>query len=146
MGPRYRLLPLALFIIAGASCSEEGPHRKETYPVTGRVTVDGNVPDSPIQVTCHSTMGIDQEHPTFSASMTGTDGSFELSTYETGDGVPPGEYVLTFFWGKMNLVSMNYGGPDKLKDRYKDPEKSPVKFTVEPGKPTELGLIELKTE
>lgn len=140
-----KLAPLILAAVC-CSCGEEQPYRKETFPVTGRVVVDGKPPGSPVKVTCHSVTGIDQEHPTFSWCLTETDGSFEISTYEAGDGVPAGDYALTFFWGRHNVIAMSYGGPDKLKGRYDELKDSPVKFTVKPGEPTDLGTIELTTK
>lgn len=137
----------ALLTVAAAvlscSCSNDRPHRKDTFPVTGRLVVDGTAPLSPVKVICHPADGTDQEHPTVSWCFTGEDGAFELSTYETGDGVPAGEYVLTFFWGQQNLMAMSYGGPDKLKGRYNDPQKPLVRFAVRPGGPADLGLIRL---
>ncbi len=45
----------------------------------------------------------------------------------------------------MDVISRSYGGPDKLKKRYSKPEKSEITF-VEPGKPVDLGVIELTTK
>ncbi|HID74375.1 MAG TPA: hypothetical protein EYP56_00055 [Planctomycetaceae bacterium] len=126
-------------------CGEEGKPRKKTYPVTGEVYVDGK-PASQLAVRCVSVQGIDKENPTTSSAFTDENGKFEISTYETADGVPEGEYILTFEWGQWNLVSGQYGGPDKLKGRYKDPKKSTVRFKVEGGKPVDLGRIELSTK
>lgn len=135
-----------LLVIGLGSCGKPQQYRKETFPVTGRVVVDGQPPSSPIQIECHNVAGMDQQHPTVSQTMTGEDGKFAISTYESGDGVPAGEYALTFYWGQLNLISANYGGPDKLKKRYRDPKKSEIKFTVEPGQPTDLGTLELTTK
>jgi hypothetical protein len=131
-----------------AGCGEEQPYRKPTSTVTGQVFVDGEpVPvATPLKVECHPLNGLDTEHPTFSSSLTGEDGKFSISTYESGDGVPPGEYVLTFMWGKMNLISPSYGGPDKLNGKYDDPEKSEHVLTVVEGLPTDLGRIDLTTD
>jgi hypothetical protein len=43
-------------------------------------------------------------------------------------------------------MSRDYSGPDKLNDRYSDPEKSEIKVTVMPGEPTDLGEIKLTTK
>ncbi|QDT89407.1 hypothetical protein [Gimesia algae] len=138
----FTLLPMTSF-----SCgSAEEPYTKETFPVTGKVTVDGKEPGSPIKVMCHKQDEIDTEHPTISGCQTANDGSFEIATYTTGDGMPEGKYALTFLWGKMDVISRSYGGPDKLKKRYSKPEKSEITFTVEPGKPVDLGVIELTTK
>jgi hypothetical protein len=127
------------------SCGQEEAFRKETFPVTGEVYVDGE-PAAQLQVTCHDLAGIDKEHPTFSQAFTNESGRFEIATYEAADGVPEGEYVLTFMWGQLNLISGGYGGPDKLNGRYTDPGASQHRFKVEAGKPTNLGRIELTTK
>ena len=143
--PTFRLNCLLILTLTLGACSpsEEGPHLKPTSPVVGQILVDGSPPGSPIQVTCLSQEGIDQENPTFSSCLSDNDGKFEISTYEKGDGVPAGDYVLTFMWGQMNLVKMGYGGPDKFKGRYSDPEKSEFVIGVVEGLPTDLGVIEL---
>ncbi len=136
---------LVLSISYGCSKPPRGD-RKETVQVTGRVSVDGEVPSSAIKVTCHDKDGLDTSQPSYSWSMTGEDGEFALSTYETGDGVPPGNYALTFMWGKMNAVSMSYGGPDQLKGKYDELSESPVDFEVTAdSEPIDLGTIELTT-
>lgn len=138
---------LTLITFSMFSCSSpEEPFTKKTYPVKGKITVDGKEPGSPIQIQCLNTGEIDTEHPTASGSISTNDGTFELSTYTTGDGIPPGDYVLTFVWKKFDIMSRGYGGPDKLKKRYDKPEKSKIIFSVTEGEPTDLGIIELTTK
>jgi 5-hydroxyisourate hydrolase-like protein (transthyretin family) len=134
------LLPLGL-----SSCGKNEANRKQTFPVTGQVYVDGS-PVENVAITCVDVKGVDKEHPTMSETYTDKDGKFKISTYKSGDGVPVGDYVLTFYWGDLNLLSMTYSGPDKLNERYKDPTGSPVKFTVKQGAPTDLGKIQLTTK
>jgi hypothetical protein len=138
---------LAAMSLAAASCSEDEPYRKPTVPVRGIVTIDGKVPDTAVQVQFHSLQGMDAEHPTMSQTETKPDGSFEVSTYESGDGVPEGDYALTFSWQKFDLFSRSYTGPDKLSGRYKDPKKSEFKVTVKDAdEPIDLGEIKLTTK
>lgn len=129
-----------------SSCREEQPFRKATYPVTGKVTVDGAAPGSAIQVFCENVAGMDSEHPTYSQTETREDGTFSIATYEAGDGVPEGDYVITFVWQDYNLMARQYGGPDKLKKRYSDPKTSEFKITVKDGVPTDMGEIKLTTQ
>src|SRR3989304_3197914 len=143
--PTKRLVFLLTLCLLLCSCGPEEPFRKETFPVTGEVSVDGQ-PAAILQVTCHDVKGIDTEHPTMSQAMTDPAGKFQIATYEAADGVPEGEYVLTFMWGKLNPLGGTYGGPDKLNDRYTDPKTSEHRFTVTKGKPTDLGRIELSTK
>jgi len=145
MKTRLSLVGLALFTCVLASCGPKGLPRKETYPVTGEVLVDGEAA-SGLQVTLTNVNGMDSELPTCSSAMTDDLGKFAVSTYEQGDGVPEGEYAVTFMWGKLNMFSMQYGGPDQLNDKYNDPKTTTFKITVEPGKPTDMGRIELTTK
>lgn len=133
-----------LFVLSCGGCGPDKPDRKATYPVTGLVLVDGK-PGPAIKVELTDVKGIDLEQPTVSHTFTGTDGKFAISTYENGDGVPEGDYILTFYWGELHPLSMQYGGEDKLNNRYSDPEKSKFKVKVEKDKPVHLGTIELTT-
>ena len=84
--------------------------------------------------------------PTFSTANTDAEGKFKVSTYESGDGIPEGTYAVTFMWGQVNLMTMSYGGPDKLNDRYSDPETSTFKVTVKRGEPANMGKLLLTTK
>jgi len=126
------------------SCSGKTDYGKETYPVTGEVYVDGQ-PAATLTVTLHNVNGMDQENPTVSSAMTKEDGTFAVSTFEDADGVPAGEYVATFQWGKLNAISATFEG-DQLKGRYMDPKKSEIKVTVTEGEAAEMGRIDLKTK
>jgi hypothetical protein len=140
---RHVVLPvISLCFLCSCSKEEEGD-RKGTYRVTGQVLVDG-APVEGVAVTCLDVNGIDKENPTVSGATTDNDGNFAISTYKAGDGVPDGDYVLTFFLAEMNPFTKEYG-PDKLNDAYKDPKTSKFKFSVN-GAPTELDTIELSTK
>ena len=141
------MLTVSAIAVGLSACSKtDEPFRKEAFPVTGVLTVDGTAPKSPVKVTCHNLGEMDKEHPTFSACMSADEGRFALSTYEAGDGVPAGKYALTFFIGKWNAISASYGGPDQLKGRYTDPKTSEVVFEVDGTGPVDLGTIALKTK
>jgi hypothetical protein len=77
------------------------------------------------------------------SALTDTEGTFSLSTYETGDGVPAGEYKLTFVWGQISLLNGQYSG-DKFNGKYADAAKSEISLTIASGDEThDLGVIEL---
>jgi len=146
MSRSVKLLLVALCCsVFFSSCAPKGPPRKETFPVKGEVFVDGQ-PAGTLAVYCNNVAGMDTKMPTVSQTFTKEDGKFEISTYGQSDGVPEGEYTLTFMWGQANVLHGGYGGPDKLKGRYKEPKESKVRFKVEKGKPTDLGKIELTTK
>src|ERR1700728_3331777 len=59
------------------------------------------------------------------------DGSFEFTTYNKGDGVPTGSYIVLFT--QMEQVMMMNAGfypPDRLKNLYNNPDKSSFKVEV----------------
>lgn len=137
-------VPFLFLTLLFASCGGSDPNRKEVFPVTGEVYVDG-APVAQVAVQCTNVAGIDSEQPTVSKAITNEEGKFEISTYESADGVPEGDYVLTFTWGDFNAISRSFG-PDKFKGKYADPKKSEHKFSVVTGKPTDLGRFDLTTK
>jgi len=137
---------ICLAVIGTVGCGGPyGPPRKETFSVKGRFTVDGQPPGESLQVECHNKAGIDEKMPYVSQALTEPDGSFEISTYDKGDGMPAGDYVLTVTWKQFNAMSMSFGGEDKLKGRYEDPEKSEITVSVK-DKSVDLGEIPLTTK
>jgi hypothetical protein len=139
-------IPVCVAVVSTGCREEQKSFQKVVVQVKGTITVDGKPPTSPIKIDVHPVGPADTEHPTMSSGLSGDGGAFELSTYDSGDGVPVGEYALTYFWGDFNLVSMRYGGKDKLNKRYAKPENSVTKFKAEEGKPVDLGTIELTTK
>lgn len=137
-------LPLVLMIAitgCGGSTGPQGGPRVSTVPVTGVVKVDG-APASFLRVVAVPAGGAGAV-PMESAALTDANGLFELSTYESGDGVPPGQYQLTFVWGQINLMNGQYSG-DKFNGKYADAAKSAHQLTVtESDEPHDLGVIEL---
>ena len=137
----------ALLLLSAWSCSrEDQPFRKEVVPVSGVIRIDGAAPGSAVQIQAHPMGGMDTEHPTASTAVSDPEGRFNFSTYETSDGLPPGEYRLTVSWLQFNVVSSSFGGPDKLNGRYSDLDRSELKVNVASGAPVDLGTLELTTE
>ena len=128
----------------GASGGPDGEPRTATMEVTGTVHVDG-VPAAFLKVTAHPVGGVGAV-PLDPSAVTAGDGKFALSTYESGDGIPAGEYKLSFEWGELNLMNGQYSG-DKLNGRYAKPESSQVAVKVVAGdEPKDLGTIELSSK
>lgn len=127
------------------SCSKEDDGLPQvTCSVTGVVLVDGQ-PVKDLSVTCRA-VGAKWKNPPTASVLTNGDGNFTFTSFANGDGLPEGEYALTFFWGTMNLATMHYDGPDKLNGRYNDVATSQFRFTVENGTPVEIGEIDLTTK
>lgn len=131
--------------LSGCGSSEpQGGPRVKTSAVTGIVHVDGQ-PASYLRVVANPA-GDNGAVPITPAALTTPDGKFELSTYESGDGLPAGEYKLTFQWGEISLLNGQYSG-DKFKGKYAKPEASTVTVKVADGDPpVDLGVIELTSK
>ena len=132
---------MTVVFVAGCGSEQRGGPRMDTYPITGTVMVDGE-PAATLQVQCHPSGDVGVA--TSIACLTDKDGKFSISSYERGDGAPEGEYKVTFYWGQYGLNG--YGGEDKLKKEYSDPENSEYSVTVKKGDQNDLGVIELTTK
>jgi hypothetical protein len=126
-------------------CGEKMPDgpRVPTTPVVGQILVDGKPADY-LAVNFTPQFELPGVVPG-SGTFTDKDGKFAISTFETGDGAPPGKYKVTFMWGQINLLNGQYGPPDKLKGRYKKAADSRHEITVGDEK-VDLGTIELTTK
>jgi hypothetical protein len=137
------LLSSLFFAGCGGTTGPQGGPRVETTTVKGVVKVDGALVPF-LRVTAVSADGAGAV-PMEPSALTDTEGAFSLSTYESGDGVPAGEYKLTFVWGQINLMNGQYSG-DKFKGKYADAAKSEISLTIANGDESrDLGVIELNS-
>jgi hypothetical protein len=159
--PRIEFLSLrvllSLLIFSGlAGCGDavdqnKGLKVKPTMRVTGKVLVDGAAPEIPVVVKAYPEGGATQDQAP-SSGGTGADGVFELSTYNQGDGLPAGDYKLTFVCTELKLGGAALGGAplDKLGGQYANPKTTPFSVTVKESKDKEskdvvdLGVFQLK--
>jgi hypothetical protein len=103
-----------------------GKSRANVIPLAGRITIDSQTPEA--SKSLHRRMIVllfDQaklDAPANSVPKTFCDpkGEFAFSSYDQGDGVAPGKYVLTVVEFNFDKRS-GYGGPDGLKNLYSDP-------------------------
>jgi len=87
----------------------------------GTVTVDGQ-PPSPFTLV----LLMDPKNPKAGVQKTvcDADGKFAFTSYEAGDGVPPGSYVVLFARFNMGGRLGQYDPPDLMHNLYNDPEKN----------------------
>ena len=119
------LLLLSLLV---TSCGKS--RFKPTYPVKGRVLVDGE-PAEGVTVRFHSLDDPDDElvRP---VATTDANGSFLLTTYNVNDGMPAGSYAVSLFW-----LPKGFQGPiergNKLPERYSKAATSGIKVQIAAG-------------
>lgn len=125
----WALALLGLAPLAGWGCSDDG--RVKVYPVSGKVTVQGEVPDGALVVFNPAQPIAGDLHP---SAKVGADGTFKLTTYEADDGAPAGDYLVTVQWNKLVKKGNDYSaGPNAVPPAYATKEKTPWKVTVAPS-------------
>jgi len=136
------LLSATLLVGCGGDPGPTGPERIDTYPVTGKVTVNGEVVQKPkliaVKAILEGTEGSDLQGAP-DAFVSDEDGSFSLGSYDKGDGVPPGTYKLTFRLGGYNMMTARFAG-DEFEGKYNDPKTSEHTVTV-----TGDGAVDIET-
>ena len=141
LGRMIRNLLFLSLITIGCGGERKPPNPKPVIPVSGVILVDGK-PVEGIQIKFHAVTP-DPENATLSMAKTDDEGAFVAWTYRADDGVPPGEYTLTFddqSQAKPHLRS----NPDLFRGKYSDPKTSKFKLTVsEDEGPVDMGVIEL---
>jgi len=120
------------------------PGAPKTVPVKGKIVVDGKpAPPKSVWVTMHAK----GESPINFDPRGNTDenGEFQITTYLTGDGVPPGEYDITIEKLTHSIRARDWVGPDLFNNLYNHKETTEFHVSVV-DKPVELPTFELKVE
>lgn len=145
---------VVILSISQISCSRApvGPKYEKKVPltkVTGTVTVDGQ-PAEGVYVMYTPTIKIAEERPQVTSRffvLTNSKGGFTFRCYTNGDGVPAGEYALTFKWLPIDRDELREKGEvDKLGKQYSNLTKPFKTIEVKDGEPLDLGTIELETK
>ena len=137
---RFRRPLLSLFALAvvGLPACQPTAGRKPTFPVAGKVLINGK-PAEHATVVLHPVGGGSDDVK--ARGKVAADGSFKLTTYDADDGAPAGDYRVTV---ELYLAGRPDEGPsNRLPAKFSKPETSGLTATVASG-PTELKPIELK--
>ncbi len=141
-----RLFAVALMLALAAGCSKKGSK------VTGKVLVNGQpAGGATVVLTPVANPKSMDKKPN---ALTRDDGTFELNTLADGDGVEPGDYLVSITWpGKPKPSAQPKGlsggdderatAADQLRSKYADPQSSGLKATVK-AEATELPPFDLK--
>ena len=129
------LLSTVWAAFAAAGCSKDDG-RIPVYPVKGKVSVLGQVPEGAL-VVLYPTPGATNLEIRPSGKVK-QDGSFELTTYEADDGAPVGDYTATIQWNKLVKRGPDtVAGPNAVPPKFGSPDTSPWKIKVGAA-PTDL--------
>ena len=130
---------IVVALLATAGCFSD-PRFKPTFRLTGRLLYDGQ----PAGGATVALVPIDPNAPpdpwVRARGIADDDGSFTVTTYRTGDGVPNGEYAILAYWfppGPVDATAVN-----KLPARYSTLEGSPARVVVNSA-PVDVGTIVL---
>jgi hypothetical protein len=138
-------LIFASIVLPGCKPSTERP----VYPVKGQVFVSSRPAEGALVILRPAGEPNPQEWTSgYPRGNVAADGTFQVSTYGTGDGAPAGEYTVLVQWLKPLAGAAQTADPeapvaDRLGGRYMDPAKSKLRAIVE-EKPTELPRFDLK--
>lgn len=139
--------PLALAAaFAAAGCDGDEVERVEVQPVTGRVLANGKpAAGAVLQFVPANSTDPNAIRP---RAVAGDDGAFVFQTYDPGDGIPPGEYLVSVKWAgpKRKAAAAPApeeqdpdGGaimgppPDYFKGKYANPRTSGLRVKVNAG-------------
>lgn len=129
---------LAWLFALASGCGGE-PDLAPRFPASGTVLVNGR-PAEGVQIMLHPIDrpgDLDALKPT---AISTADGTFQLGTYEKGDGAPAGRYNVTLFLPDVPPNGANSPN-DVLGGRYLNPEKTPFEATIDSGE-NRLGPFE----
>lgn len=128
---------LLLAVVCGCGKSEV---KVPVVPVTGSIKVGKEIPVG-AQVVLHA-KGHTLPKGVSPIARVAEDGTFKVSIYGAGEGVPAGDYVATVQWYKIvkGEGGGSISGPNVIPDIYGSPTTSPLKVTVK-NEPTELAPI-----
>jgi hypothetical protein len=122
---------IAITALGLAMGCQDGEDRYEVYPVTGKVLHNGQAVED-ARVTFYADEVQDPKRPIPTAE-TEADGAYQLTSYQPGDGAPPGNYHVTVTWPAPIPPGAHpeaYSPSDRLQGKYSNPETSGLTATV----------------
>jgi hypothetical protein len=120
-------LPLFVFLLGCGG----GDSRPKSVPVSGTIKYrKTEIPVGALVVLHPKDASFEKKIGGKPQGRVAEDGSFKLTTHETDDGAPPGEYGVTVEWRpKLKETKFSLGGeggavaPNKLNPKFSDPRQ-----------------------
>lgn len=103
------LIPPAVAAVLVAGCHSQ-PDVRKTYPVAGTLMVNGAPAPAGIIVFLTPQFAEADKYPIHPRGLTAEGGAFKITTYNSDDGAPEGEYVVTVEWPKPAVLSSYASG------------------------------------
>lgn len=130
--------PLLLALLGGCGAPHE--ERPALHPATGTLTINGK-PAEGAMLVLHPAAGEEFDaRGTRPRATVNADGSFEVTTYQAGDGAPAGDYRVAVLW----LANPDSNSPwDRLGNRYANPDRTDIRLSIAEGT-NELEPIEIE--
>ncbi len=129
----HLLISLPLLVsLAGCGSSQSGD-RVPVFPASGKLTYDGR-PLTGAFVVLHPKGAVSGPAAPRPHAQAAADGSFTLTSYESNDGAPAGDYTLTV---ELRSLVKHGGdvtaGPNTLPAKYSRSDTSPVAIQIAEG-------------
>ena len=128
------MLMVLLPLVSG--CGPDGPDMKPVYPVYGSVLVNDKPAEGAVVMFHPLPIESGRFEMIRSRGTVTADGTFQLTTYNTDDGAPEGDYAVTVYWpgdrgGRPDPNDESSDlPPDRLGLRYADAATSNIKVHV----------------
>lgn len=123
--PRNAVVIILMGMIVG--CGGEEWHAK-AYPASGHITINAAPPEGAV-VTLHPIGEQIDKRGSNPWGIVQSDGSFRLSTYESGDGAPAGDYAVNIRW-PLDVTDMSAAMTDRLGGAYLTADRSQWRVTI----------------
>jgi len=133
---RYFKCFLLIAVVALLSCPGCGPTNPKTIPVSGQVTFNGGeFPGAgKVNFLPRPGSGTDAEPMRPAIGRFDADGKFQATTWEEGDGLRPGEYLVTVECWKQ-APTMGHLGISYVNLKFLRPMESELTVEVKPDDP-----------
>lgn len=142
IGSYFVIGSLITFVLG---CGGAGRPSIAVHRASGSVTWDGK-PLEGASVQFHSVEPIKldgKETPVMPGAQSKSNGSFDVTTFRSGDGLPQGDYLVTVSCENRSTKPKNGDYPELLPAHFQDPNKSGLKVTIKSGT-NKLDPFELK--
>lgn len=142
---------LAVCLCSCEQAQKGGIDRKPVQPVTGKLTLNGEPAPAGMQILAHPKAEIESGRQAYRPINGHVDenGTLSFTTYDKGDGLPTGQYVLTFEWRPMRQTIAMFGAPqfyeDQLQGKFVDPAASEYTIAIAEGE-NDIGQFDLEAE